>query len=188
VELSSAAGLRRRHHQQNNARPAGPAAHDHTSSGMRPGAGTVANWSTSETAIRNCGCSGSGAQAPCARARPCRSRQDHRPRRALRRTVWYPTHLAGRCGGPADHWRCCRGILTLKKCDAEAERPPARRYAATPSVNGITSLPTRSISSNCGLHCSNSRFTPASWNSRTRSATCSAVPVSPARSPRLLTE
>src|SRR5712692_11304552 len=46
----------------------------------------------------------------------------------------------------------------------------------------------RSISSDCGLHCSKRRSTPAASNSAMRSAIWPGVPTSPGRNPRLLTE
>src|SRR5713101_1036789 len=46
----------------------------------------------------------------------------------------------------------------------------------------------RSISSNCGLHCSKRRSTPTASNSAMRSAIWPGVPTSPDRNPRLLTE
>ena len=49
-------------------------------------------------------------------------------------------------------------------------------------------LANRSISSICGLNCSNNKSTPAFSNAATRSATCSAVPTNPDRSPRFETE
>jgi hypothetical protein len=46
----------------------------------------------------------------------------------------------------------------------------------------------RSISSMCGLNCSNTRSTPAASNSASLFATCSGVPTRPERKPRLETE
>ena len=67
-----------------------------------------------------------------------------------------------------------------------------KSYTAFASVRTplcwITCAEKRSISSSCGLNCSSSKSTPASSNSAMRSATCSGVPTSPERSPRLETE
>ena len=49
----------------------------------------------------------------------------------------------------------------------------------------MTCAPNRAISSACGLNCSSISPTPACSYARIRSATCSGVPTSPARSPRL---
>ena len=56
------------------------------------------------------------------------------------------------------------------------------------SIVGITFAAKRSISSNCGLHCSRRRSTPTASNSAMRSAIWPGMPTSPDRNPRLLTE
>lgn len=59
---------------------------------------------------------------------------------------------------------------------------------ATPFTSGITSSAKRSISSSWGENWRSNRSRPTSSNSTMRSATCSGVPTSPERSPRLDTE
>ena len=76
-------------------------------------------------------------------------------------------------------------------CRATAPTQPHTMSSCLPPIyptSGITSDENRSISSSCGLDCRSSRSTPASTNARTRSATCSGVPASPARKPRFDTE
>ena len=102
-----------------------------------------------------------------------RVRRDHRPAHGLR------------AGALGDHER------RDEQCVERAHRPEPRtsfRRNQGYCTRGITCSAKRSISSSWGLHCNSSRPTPASRNSRMRSATCSAVPTKPARRPRLDTE
>ena len=73
------------------------------------------------------------------------------------------------------------------QCQSHIRVPLGQAHAYS-TLRGITSRAKRSISSACGLNCSSNKSTPASSNSRMRSATCSAVPTRPDRSPRLETE
>src|SRR5439155_16551629 len=97
----------------------------------------------------------------------------------------------GRAGIPGAHDRRAAEARRAEEHSEPLGRLRAKRAAQddnATAAGAMISAANRSISSSCGLHCNKSRSTPASANWPMRSATWSAVPASPARSPRFDTE